>query len=106
MRIALIDTFTRDELVYLVNNCLSMRELIRKLGYSTPSGSNYANVKNKLIKLNIDYSHFNKGVKNRNIKDSDIFIENSIVTQKVLRMRYIKNKCSEYICSICGLEPV
>ena len=107
MKIALIDTFSKDELIELVTSSSTMRELIRKLGYSTPAGGNYAHVRDKLIKFNIDFSHFNKGIKNRtHLDDSDIFIENSTVTQKVLRVRYTKNKYTKYVCSICGMEPI
>lgn len=102
---AIIDQYSLEELQRLVQESNSFNELILKLGYTTRSGSNHNTVKNRLDKLNIDYSHFNtaKGVKR---SAENIFVENSTATQKVMREWYKKGNYSEYRCSICGMEPI
>ena len=101
----LIDTYTKHELIEIVKTSKSMKDVIRKLGYSTTSGNNHKTVKNRLQKYNIDISHFTS--KSDKIKRSpeNIFIENSSASQKVLRTHYKNGNYSKYKCSICGLSP-
>lgn len=42
---ALIDGYSREELEQIVKNSCSMKDVIRKLGYSTTSGNNNITVK-------------------------------------------------------------
>lgn len=78
----LIDTYTKHELIEIVKTSKSMKDVIRKLGYSTTSGNNHKTVKNRLQKYNIDISHFTS--KSDKIKRSpeNIFIENSSAVKR------------------------
>ena len=102
---AKIDEFTVEELTQLTQESNSFNELILKLGYATRSGSNHNTVKDRLDRYNIDYSHFNN-LNRIERTEENVFIENSTATQKVLRHWYTKGEYTEYVCSICGMEPV
>ena len=82
-----------------------MRGLARALGYSA-IGGNFTTIKDRLKRYNISIEHFT-GINAQKTKRSEenIFIENSTVTQKVLRSWYIKGKYTPYKCAICGQEP-
>lgn len=101
---ALIDKYSKEELEIIVKSSNSIRDVIRKLGYSTTGGSNSDTIKNRIKKYNIDTSHFGpiNGIE-RNEKN--IFIENSTATQATVRRWYLKGEYTEYKCSICNQEP-
>lgn len=103
---ALIDQYSKEQLETIVKNSLSIKEVIDKLGYATHSGSNNQTVKNRLEKLNIDYSHFTTATNRTERTVENIFIENSTASQATLRRWYLKGNYTPYICSICGQEPV
>ena len=50
-------TYTDEEFTTAVESSLSIAEVCRKLGIKAVGG-NYATVKNKITKLNLDISHF------------------------------------------------
>lgn len=73
-----------DEFKNLVLNSDSFLDIKRRLGYSSSSGGVSLTIKNRVLKLNIDTSHFTrgkiKGVKNLgNLKFStdEILVNNS-----------------------------
>ena len=102
---AIIDNFTEQELRQMVSESTSMRELSRKLGY-TSIGNNSKTIYSRLEKYNISTDHFNgmaQGVVKRSVEN--VFIEDSTASQCTLRKWYIKGEYSEYKCAICGLEP-
>lgn len=101
---ALVDKYSKKELEAIVKSSSSIREVVRKLGYSTVGGSNSITVKNRIEKYDIDISHFSpvNGVER---KEENVFIENSTATQATLRRWYLKGEYTEYKCSICGQEP-
>ena len=105
---AIIDKYTPEQLQKIVSQSFSYKEVIQKLGYSTVSGANNITLKNRLELYNIDTSHFYTN-QNSNApivrNESNVFIENSTASQKVLRHWYKKGEYTPYICSICGLEP-
>lgn len=102
---ALIDNYSKEKLEQIVNECLSMREVIDKIGYQTHSGSNSRTVKMRLDKYNIDYSHFTHSSPIKRTEEN-IFIEHSSASQQTLRRWYIKGQYTPYICSICGQKPI
>ena len=102
---ALIDKYSEQELRKIVNNSYSMKEVIDKLGYSTHSGNNHITVKKRLVKYNIDTSHF-KSTSPVKRTNENVFINNSTASQHTLRQWYLKNNFSEYKCLICGLLPI
>lgn len=101
---ALIDNYSKEELQNIVNNSFSIKDVVRKLGYSAESGKNSDTVKNRIKKYGIDCSHFNyNGRTKRN--EENVFIKNSTASQQVLRRWYKRGNYTSYICSICGQEP-
>ena len=103
---ARVDNFTEQELRQIVSESCSMREVLRKLGY-TNIGSNGVTVQKRLDQYNIDTSHFT-GLAKTSIKrcEDNIFIKDSTAAQSTLRRWYLKGHYTEYKCSICGQEPV
>lgn len=83
-----------------------MRDVLRKLGYSTTSGSNSSTVKKRIQEYNIDISHFRSCTDAIKRTDENTFIENSTAGQSVLRRRYENGNFTPYICAICGLPPI
>lgn len=104
---AIIDKYTRDELEQIVKSCNSYRQIVKKVGYISGSGSNVETVKKRIEKYNIDVSHFYTDHSKCGVarNEENIFIENSTASQRTLRQWYKKNEYTPYICSICGLEP-
>lgn len=103
---AFIDQYSKEELQKIVKNSFSLKEVARKLGYSTDSGSNNKTIKSRLEKYNIDYSHFTSNTNLVQRNEQNVFCENSTASQQTLRRWYIKNKYTQYKCSICGMEPI
>lgn len=102
---AIVDQYTKEQLEVIVKNSFSLKQVIRKLGYSTDGGNNNATVKKRIEEYQIDTSHF-KSVKGITRTEENIFIENSTASQRTLRKWYKKGNYTEYKCSICGLEPI
>ena len=101
-KLSKIDTYTKDELIQIVNNSYSYAECLRKMGYSR-SGGALETIKNRFNLLQIDTSHFRK--KNCIHRTSEnVFCENSTCSQHTLRDFYRKTN-NVYICAICGQEP-
>lgn len=101
--IALVDTYTKEELSELVKECFSYRDLMRALGY-TINGASYKTIKKRIENYNISVEHFGKG-KIRLRTDKELFVKGSNATQKVLRERYLKRGFTPYCCQICNLPP-
>ena len=103
---ALIDKYTKNELIQIVNQSKSLNEVIDKLGYSTHCGNNNKTVKNRLDSYEIDYSHLGgeKSFVKRN--EDNVFVLNSTASQQTLRRWYLKGGYTQYECSICGQLPI
>lgn len=101
---SLLDKYTKEELQTIVGESNSIREVLRKVGYQTCSGSNPNTLKTKLKEYNISIDHF-KYQKGQERNEENIFVKNSTATQAVLRRWYLKGNYTPYICSQCGLEP-
>ena len=104
--------YTQDQFIEAVKNSYSYSEVCRILGIS-PKGGNLRTVKNKILQLELDASHFtgqrwNKGktsedhpsIKKRDI--SEILVENSGWASGQLRQRLIKEGLKEAKCECCG----
>lgn len=102
---ALIDSYSKEELEQIVKNSFSIKEVVGRLGYSTTSGNNSNVVKSRIQQYNIDCSHFHYKTPIKR-SEENIFIENSSASQKTLRSWYKKGKYSPYVCSICGQKPM
>lgn len=101
---SLMDTFSEEEFIKIIQESQSYTECLKKMGYSSNSGSSTAKLHKKIQELNIDVSHFTRSVPIKRNEDN-IFILDSTVSQKVLRNWYKKGNYSEYKCAICGQEP-
>lgn len=73
---AIIDNYSKEELIDIINNSFSHKEVLDKLGYATHSGSNYITLKKWIKKYNIDISHFKLLSPIKRTEDN-IFIEKS-----------------------------
>lgn len=81
---SLLDKYTKEELQTIVGESNSIREVLRKVGYQTYSGSNPNTLKTKLKEYNISIDHF-KHQKGQERNEENIFVKNSTATQSVLR---------------------
>lgn len=97
--------------VNIVENSTSYSECLRKLGYNCESCSGSTNILKKRIKeLNCklkerEPSKYKKSYNKRvYIPTSEMLIENSPYSRKVVRGRILKENLLEYICCECGLK--
>lgn len=100
---AIVDNFSKEQLVELVNKSHSYKELLRNLGYSSGGGNSYKTVQKRIEANNIDTSHFQE-YHSIVRTEENVFCENSTATQKVLREWYLKGNYTPYECSICGIK--
>lgn len=103
---AIVDKYTKEQLIEKVNSSKSFSDLILSLGYNTTSGNNHITIKKRLDAYNIDYSHlqqFRSTPVQRTV--DNVFVKDSTASQQTLRRWYIKGNYTEYKCSICGQEP-
>lgn len=98
------EQYTIEEIKQIISISNSYKDFAHKIGYSnSPSGDTIKSIKKKLE--NFDTSHFFEKKEKVERNETNIFIENSTASQKVLRDWYKKGNYSEYKCSICGQEP-
>ena len=111
----MLKKYTKEWLSELCKDSYSYAEVLRKAGRK-PGGGAQETVRNKIKDFGIDISHFtgqawNKGktIKTDNrIKSQEkysleeVFIENSPVTQKVLRGYIERHNVIQYKCQNCG----
>ena len=97
-----------DELKKLVQECITMTQLMRKLGYTANRGNSYILVKKYLNENNIDTSHF-KGKSHGTSKTETYSLEDILVKDCIydnmtsLKRRVLNAGLLEYKCHICGL---
>lgn len=116
-----LQKYTKEWLEELCKNSYSLAEVLRKAGRK-PGGGSQATLKKKIEEFNIDTSHFTGQLWNKGkTKEDDeriaqqssnrekysleeIFIENSPVTQKVMRGYVERHNLLEYKCVKCGCD--
>lgn len=105
---SIINTISSKEFSNIVKNCTSVSEVLDYFGFCRSSGSMAKIVKERIMKEDIDVSHFKRGgTKGGTPKYSleDILVENSTYTNGTkLKDRLIKSKLIEYKCAECGNE--
>lgn len=101
----LIDQYSDEEFTRIVNTSYSMKEVVKKLGYTSHNGRNSDVVKKRIIKQGLSTNHFEykKGI-DRTV--DNVFCENSTASQATLRRWYYSGNYSEYKCAICGQFPI
>lgn len=93
-----------DEVILrdIISNSFSKKEVLSKMGITTPG---YHRVLNRYINLyGIDISHFKYPTKERHRKMSlsDILKENSTYSRAALKKRLFKEHLKENVCELCG----
>lgn len=99
-----INEKTKEEFQSIIFNSRNITDALKKLGYSTTSGSVAALLKQRCLEEGIDLSHFSsyRSLKGKGRTDEEIFCLNSEVIQSVLRKHFLKRTDVEYKCAICG----
>lgn len=100
---------TDEQFVELLKNSTTISEVLFKLGYTVKGNSwGYAQVKQRMIDLNLDFSIF-KGKKEvfkniivKNITPEMVLKDNCKHSRTVLRRCILKYKLLPYKCDICG----
>ena len=98
------DNFSDNEIVEILAQCKSFREVLGKIGYSSNGSGGYSLLKHQLGKRNIQipkYHYYGDPKKRTSIPLSEILIENSTYTRACLKRRLINEGILEYKCK-CG----
>ncbi len=105
--------YTKEQLESVVNQCWSIRQVLKKLGLKE-AGGNYTNIKTRIKLFEIDTSHFhgmtwNKGKKWSKVKDlSDKLVEYSTyssglpISSYVLKNQLLKLGYKDHVCEMCN----
>lgn len=101
-----IQSLSEEDLIRLINESKSIREILLKIGYKSTGTYLYVSLKNHIENLNIDVPKF----KNLNIATnwkkyelSDILVENSeYKSRRGLKYKLVKQGIKEYKCESCG----
>lgn len=105
-----VSDYTTEQIADFCKNSFSYAQVLRKMQMS--GGGSQATLKKRIIKDNIDVSHFkgqawNKGLKiegfgKEKYSLTEVFSKNSPVSQKVLRGYIQRHNILPYICENCG----
>ena len=103
---SIINTMNAEEFAKVVSEHNSVSEILEYFGFSKASGSMSKIVKERILRENLDISHFSRGNRNGGspIYDlKDILIENSPYSNiDRLKKRILKAGLLEYKCEKCG----
>lgn len=106
MKYSIITTASDEEFKNVVMSCNSICDVLEHYGFSRASGSMSKIVKNRIIKDNIDISHFNRGGNNEGhpiYSMDEILVQNSkYENTSLLKNRILKENLLEYKCTKCG----
>ena len=105
----------KDKLIQVTKESVSYAEILKKLGLKQ-SGSVQNRIKKEIDNLSLDISHFtgqawrrnknsyqDKRIKNK-YSDEIIFIENSNVSNGVVKNRLMSNPTYEHKCELCSIK--
>ena len=107
--------YTKEWLTELCKDSYSYAEVLKKAGRKQGGGTQ-ATLKKKIKEFNIDISHFtgqkwhdspnqkNNVISREGYSLEEVFIQNSPVTQKVLRGYIERHNVLEYKCQTCGCD--
>jgi len=110
-----------DALIASVPNCLSIAEVIKKLGFDKKNGSLHSKIKNRISFLRLNTDHFtgqlwsrgknrfndkdiNKQAEKREKSWEDAFSYGSSTSNGLLLKRLVLSGKREYKCSVCGIR--
>lgn len=99
---------TDKDFIDIVKNSYTYTGVCRALGLY-PKGKNLYTIKNRIVELNIDISHFGlKGLTQKHRKQKlsldEILVENSTYQSSKLSKRLIKEGVKEHKCECCNLS--
>lgn len=101
-----MDKYSNEEIIDILNNSISMRDFIKKIGYNSNGSGIYTFVKSKLKKRKIEIPKFEEIYTfnfNKKRNSDEIFIIDSTYPRNHLKNKIIKEKLIEYKCMKCGL---
>lgn len=106
---SLVNKMTDEQFTNLVKDSFSIAELARKIGYKSKGGGVVKLIKEKIIELNLDITHFNKYSKaslaKRNRPLEEILVENSNYTNNSsLKKRLLEEGLLKYECYECHIS--
>ena len=103
---SIINTMRSKDFAKVVSEHNSVSEILEYFGFSKASGSMSKIVKERILRENLDISHFSKGNRNGGSPRynlEDILIENSPYSNMDrLKKRILKAGLLEYKCEKCG----
>lgn len=103
---SLLNNFTKDQILEIINSSNSYAEAAKQLGFLSTHGNTIDALRNYTIKENISTEHFHqKPNKCTKRTDENTLIEGSTASQSTVRRKFLAHTEIPYICSICGLEP-
>jgi predicted RNA-binding Zn-ribbon protein involved in translation (DUF1610 family) len=109
---SIIWKISKESLEEIVKSSHSYTEILRQLGLKP--GTTTVNLKERMLKDNIDYSHIRDGQgclwsKGKFLvsKEATIkyFCENSIMDRQSIKKYILRYSLIKYVCSVCGQEP-
>ena len=106
---SLVTAISDEDFINIVLNSTSIKEVGQKLGYNSHSGRQSNMIKKRCEELGLDLSHFEALQKaKRSIvrTEENVFCLNSTADQKTLRRYFYNLTKDNYMCSICGQEPI
>jgi len=103
--------WTNEQLTEAVMSSYSYRNVIKQLGL-VPAGGNYQQVKEYIIKLNLDTSHFTGKVWNSGLKINssqgksiyELLVNGSKTQSNVLKKRLYRAGIKKPKCELCGWD--
>lgn len=103
---SIINTISSEEFAQIVASHTSVGDILTYFGFSQTSGWMAKIVKDRILKENIDISHFNKGGSNKGRPKhqlEEMLVENSSYTNiSRLKKRLVNEGLLEYVCAECG----
>jgi len=102
-----------EELKTMLSQCVSLSEVLRRLGFASVTGSTYKSLKHRLESEKIDCSHILGKSSNRGksfkgkgqFPLEQVMVENSTYCRKDLKKRLLRDGLLDNKCAICGQEP-
>lgn len=95
---------TKNEMIEILSNSKSMREVILLFNLSPNGSGGYRNIKDRIIKLGLEvpkYNYYGDGSKRIKHSNDDVFCVNSKFPRQKLKNRIIKQELLEYKCVEC-----
>lgn len=95
----------KEEMMVILSESKSMREVLDKCGLTTNGSGNYTNIKRKIKNLGLEvpvYNYYGNGFSKLRLSDDEVFCVNSSYTRQKLKKRIIDGNLIDYRCNDCG----